>query len=235
MGSLAQATGGKVLMVHQRLAPQNPFPAALLDVFQAYLALLAPPPGSPHQAISPSSIVIAGDSSGTCLASGLLQILLLLGRRKETIFFHGKAIKPSVPAGAALLSVVTDLTNSFPSYEKNADGDIFPIPVEKLPYLERGFPTCSIWPTKPPRANLYCEAEMLSHPLASPAAAIDWSGCCPLWFASGQEQISDSARLVAQTACLQGVRVTLQEYEAMPHTFFWVFAKAPQTRKILID
>ncbi|KAE8320570.1 hypothetical protein BDV39DRAFT_211544 [Aspergillus sergii] len=49
--SLAQATGAKVLLVRQRLAPQNPFPAALLDTFQAYLTLLSPPEGSPHKAV----------------------------------------------------------------------------------------------------------------------------------------------------------------------------------------
>lgn len=222
-------------MVGQRLAPQNPFPAALLDVFQAYLTLLAPPPGSPQQAVLPSSIVIAGDSSGACLSLGLLQVLLQLGRKGSSVEFHGMRVRPAIPAGVALLSPVADLTNSLPSYERNADGDIFPVPIEKLLYLEKTFPTCPIWPAKPARANLYCEAGMLAHPLASPVASDDWHGSCPLWFASGQEQIEDPARLLAQTAYRQGISVTLQEYEAMPHTFFWVFSKAPQTRKILTD
>lgn len=76
---------------------------------------------------------------------------------------------------------------------------------------------------------------MLAHPLASPVAFFDWSCSCLLWFASVQEQIVDGSRLVAQTASSQGVRVVLQEYEGMHHTFFWVFGKAPQTRKILAD
>ncbi|PYI08191.1 hypothetical protein BO78DRAFT_395808 [Aspergillus sclerotiicarbonarius CBS 121057] len=186
-GFLAKATGSKVLMVHQRLAPQNPFPAALLDVFQAYLTLLAPPPGSHHEAIPPSSIVVAGDSSGTCLALGLLQILLRLRRQGKSIVFHGRTIEPNVPAGMTLVSPITELTNSLPSYERNMQTDLFPVPVEKLPFLQPGFPTCSIWPTQPPRADLYCEAGMLAHPLVSPAASEDWSGSCPIWMASGQE------------------------------------------------
>jgi acetyl esterase/lipase len=222
-------------MVRQRLAPQNPFPAALLDVFQAYLTLLAPPPESPHEAISPSSIVVAGDSSGACLALGLLQVLLRLKRRNASITFHGQMVQPAVPSGMALLSAVTDLTNAFPSFERNSDCDIFPVPIEKLPYLERSFPICPIWPTNPARANLYCEAGMLAHSLASPAASEDWSGSCPLWIASGQEQIIDASKLVAQTAHAQGVSVMLHEYERMPHTFFWVYRQAPQTRKILAD
>ncbi|KAF7585251.1 hypothetical protein BBP40_011552 [Aspergillus hancockii] len=234
-GYLAQSTGSKVLMVRQRLAPQNPFPAALLDVFQAYLTLLAPPPGAPHAAIPPTSIVVAGDSSGACLALGLLQILLQLKRRNKSIIFHGQPIEPAVPAGLALLSPVTELTNAFPSYERNQRSDIFPVPVEKLPYLNRSFPTCPIWPTRPPRANLYCEAGMLAHPLASPVAFDDWTGSCPLWLASGQEQIVDGTRLLAQVAHAQGVSVTLQEYEGMPHTSFFVFHQAPQAKKIMKD
>ena len=222
-------------MVRQRLAPQNPFPAALLDVFQTYLSLLAPPPGSPHKPISPSSIVVTGDSSGTCLALGLLQILLRLQRRNETITFHGKRIEPAVPAGLALLSPVTDLPNSFPSFEKHKDWDLFPVPIENLPYLQKSFPTCPLWPTRPARANLYCEAGMLAHPLASPAGCDDWTGSCPLWFASGEEQISDSQRIVAQAAHKQGVSVTLHEYEKMPHVFFQFFRQAPQAQKVLKD
>jgi acetyl esterase/lipase len=222
-------------MVRQRLAPQNPFPAVLLDVFQAYLTLLAPPPGCPHEAVPPSSIVVAGDSSGGCLALGLLQILLRLQRRNASITFHGQIVEPAVPSGMALLSAATDLANSFPSFERNADCDIFPVPIEKLPYLERSFPTCPIWPARPPRANLYCEAGMLAHSLASPAASEDWSGSCPLWIALGQEQIVDASKFLVQTAHAQGVSVTLHEYERMPHTFFWIFGQAPQTRKILTD
>ncbi|TGO42799.1 hypothetical protein BHYA_0005g00640 [Botrytis hyacinthi] len=237
IGSLAKATGGKILMVKQRLAPQNPFPAAFLDTFQAYLSLLAPPSNSPHEAIPARNVVIAGDSSGSALALSLLQVLLQLKRKNTIIKFHGNTIQPAefIPAGLALLSVTTDLVNALPSHKRNTIHDIFPVPIEKLPYLEKSFPTCSIWPTKPARANLYCKAGMLAHPLASPVASFDWSGSCPLWFASGQEQIVDGSRLVAQTAFSQGVPVVLQEYEGMPHTFFWVFSKAPQTRKILAD
>ncbi|KAH8697422.1 alpha/beta hydrolase fold-domain-containing protein [Talaromyces proteolyticus] len=233
-GFLAQSTGSKVLMVHQRLAPQNPFPSALLDVFQAYLTLLSPPPGSPHDRIPPSSIVVAADSSGSCLALGLLQILLRLKRKNASINFHGQSILPTVPAGMTLVSPVSELTNSVPSYQRNAKWDMFP-DMENKPYLEQTFPTCAIWPTRPPRADLYCEGAMLAHPLASPAASNDWCGSCPIWLASGQEQTVDAYRLIAQTAHAQGVSVTIQEYEGMPHTFYFFYRQAPQTKKIMGD
>lgn len=58
---LAKATGGRVYSVRYRLAPQHPFPAALLDALVSYFTLLYPPPGSMHEAVSPRDIVFGGD------------------------------------------------------------------------------------------------------------------------------------------------------------------------------
>ncbi|KAI9042372.1 alpha/beta-hydrolase [Aspergillus affinis] len=234
-GFLAKETGSKVLMVHQRLAPQNPFPAALLDVFQAYLTLLAPPPGALHKAVSPASIVIAGDSSGTCLAFGLLQVLLRLQRSKRTIVFYGQRIEPTVPAGLALVSPIADQTGCLPSYELNVKTDIHPVPMENLHYNQPDFPTCALWPTRPPRSNLYCDGALLAHPLVSPVASEDWTGSCPIWMASGEEQATDTARLIVQLANAQGVSITYDVYEKMPHTFYFYYRQAPQTAKIMTE
>ncbi|KAG5916479.1 hypothetical protein E4U53_004311, partial [Claviceps sorghi] len=58
---LAKLTGGRAFSVRYRLAPQNAFPASLLDCLVAYMTLLYPPPGSFHDAVKPEHIVIAGD------------------------------------------------------------------------------------------------------------------------------------------------------------------------------
>jgi len=58
---LAKLTSGRVYSVRYRLAPQNPFPAALLDALVSYFTLLYPPPGSIHEPVSPSDIVFGGD------------------------------------------------------------------------------------------------------------------------------------------------------------------------------
>ncbi|KAJ5738021.1 alpha/beta-hydrolase [Penicillium malachiteum] len=110
-----------------------------------------------------------------------------------------------VPAGVALLSPVPDLAGAFASFERNAHCDIYPLLIEKLPYLEKRFPTDHIWPTKPPRAKFYCEAGMLAHPLVSTALAEDWSGSCPIWIGMGQEQAQDCSRMVIQEAHRAGV------------------------------
>jgi acetyl esterase/lipase len=234
VSQLSKRTGLPCVTVDQRLAPQHPFPAALLDVFLAYMALLSPPPGCPHPEIPASSIVIAGDSSGGCLALGLLQLLLEINRSGITsIECYGRKIQLGLPAGLTILSGVADLTNSLPSYEVNAKTDVFPPgpPPASLP----GFPCCEIWPSKPPRGNVYCETEMLCHPICSPIMAEDWTGAPPLWFASGQEQVIDGIKIVAKTASSQGVEVIFYEYESMPHTFMWVLSESPQHQKFWDD
>ncbi|AEO64085.1 uncharacterized protein THITE_2109849 [Thermothielavioides terrestris NRRL 8126] len=58
---LAKLTGGRVYSVRYRLAPQHPFPAALMDALMSYLALLYPPEGAFHEPVPPEHIVFAGD------------------------------------------------------------------------------------------------------------------------------------------------------------------------------
>lgn len=58
---LAKLTGGRCYSVRYRLAPQNPFPAALLDALVSYLTLLYPPPRAFHEPVDPKHIVFAGD------------------------------------------------------------------------------------------------------------------------------------------------------------------------------
>ena len=169
---LAGLTRGRTLNVGYRLAPQNPFPAAVLDTLVAYLSLLYPPDLSHHEPIPASSIIFAGDSAGGSLCLSLVQLILsaqnLQKTKTPTVLFHGRDVELSLPAGLALLSVAPDQTASLPSWTVNADSDIFE---DKLPALDPKYPTCALWPTNPPRGNLYCETPMLNHPLVSPVTA----------------------------------------------------------------
>ncbi len=58
---LARAMGARALAIDYRLAPEHPFPAAVSDATTGYRWLLA-------EGVSPSGIVIAGDSAGGGLA-----------------------------------------------------------------------------------------------------------------------------------------------------------------------
>lgn len=65
---IAKLTGGRCYSVRYRLAPQNPFPAALIDALQSYLTLLYPPPGAFHEAVKPENIIVAGDRCADLLS-----------------------------------------------------------------------------------------------------------------------------------------------------------------------
>jgi len=99
---LAQGSGGRVLSVDYRLAPEDPFPAATDDAFAAYSWLL-------DQGVAGNRIVVAGDSAGGGLALGLLLRVRDAGL--------------TLPAGAALMSPWVDLTGSGDSLLANASID----------------------------------------------------------------------------------------------------------------
>lgn len=88
VASIAKAAGARALSVDYRLAPEHPFPAAVDDATTAYRFLLS-------SGVSPSHIVIAGDSAG-----GGLTIATLVNLRDK-----GEAL----PAAGVCLSPWVDL------------------------------------------------------------------------------------------------------------------------------
>jgi epsilon-lactone hydrolase len=92
---LALASQARVLTIDYRLAPENPYPAALEDALASYHWLLA-------QGIDPGQIAIGGDSAGGGLA--LATALCLREARQK------------LPAALFLLSPWTDLTFSGESH-----------------------------------------------------------------------------------------------------------------------
>ena len=99
---LCTAAGARALSVDYRLAPENPFPAAVDDGVAAYRWLR-------RQGVPASSIVIAGDSAGGGLA---LATLLAL-----------KEAGDELPAGGVCMSPVTDHTKSGESMRTKVDLD----------------------------------------------------------------------------------------------------------------
>ena len=57
------------------------------------------------------------------------------------------------------------------------------------------------------------------HPLANPAAVEDWRGCPPVLVVCGEEIATDGAKVVAQQAHLQGVKIRWRQFERLPHCF----------------
>lgn len=109
-GSLICAqTGTRVLCAAYRLAPEDPFPAAVEDALEAYEYLLG-------KGYDPEHIVLCGESAGGGLCYSLCLKLRDLGLPQ--------------PCGIISLSPWTDLTASGESYEKNREID--PSMTEKM-------------------------------------------------------------------------------------------------------
>ncbi|KAI9051259.1 hypothetical protein LZ554_005360 [Drepanopeziza brunnea f. sp. 'monogermtubi'] len=223
---LAKLTKGRCLSVRYRLAPQNPFPAALLDALISYLTLLYPPPGSLHTPVAPEHIVFAGDSAGGNLSLVLLQTILELSRQGLKVTWNGTERALPLPAGVATSSPWTDITHSSQSCTTNQKYDYLPSLASSEHGLKR-YPPDALWPASPPRKNLYAEDAILCNPLVSPLAAKSWAGSCPLFIQTGEELLRDEGRHVAAKAAAQGVRVCYEEYERMPHCFAMVLETLP--------
>lgn len=88
---LARATGGRVLGLNYRLAPEHPFPAPVDDAAKAYRWLLA-------QGVAPRRIAVSGDSAG-----GGLTLALLMKLRDDGV---------ALPACAVPISPWTDMEGS---------------------------------------------------------------------------------------------------------------------------
>ncbi|MBR4759696.1 MAG: alpha/beta hydrolase fold domain-containing protein [Lachnospiraceae bacterium] len=94
--------GFDVLSPDYRVAPANPYPAALQDAVSSYRWLL-------QQGYKPEHIIISGDSAG-----GGLTLALCMFLRDHRI---------AMPAGIITMSAWTDLTKSGDSYQDNYDSD----------------------------------------------------------------------------------------------------------------
>ncbi|MCU1362220.1 MAG: alpha/beta hydrolase [Acidimicrobiaceae bacterium] len=99
---LARRFNAKVVSVDYRLAPEDPYPAALEDAKAAYEGLLS-------QGILPRNIAFAGESAGAGLAIALLLTL--------------KSAAMSMPSSAFLMSPYADLTLSGKSIVDKRDLD----------------------------------------------------------------------------------------------------------------
>lgn len=94
--------GMSVLTVDYRVAPENPYPAALEDAFAAYCYLI-------EDGWFAEQIILAGDSAGGGLAMALCHYLKDKGMQ--------------LPCGIIAMSPWTDLTASGESYDTNYERD----------------------------------------------------------------------------------------------------------------
>ena len=182
VGHMAARARTEAFIPDYRLAPEHPFPAALDDVQAAYHGLV-------ERGVQ--RIIILGDSAGGNLALSLLSILAASP--------SGVTVKP---AGAVVLSPVTDLTLAGRSWESRAIAD---------PYF-----------TRPQVFELVC-SYLAGHdpvdPLASPLYG-SLAGLPPVRAHVGNDEVLlDDAASYVERAIAAGVDATLDVWNGMPHGF----------------
>lgn len=110
VGEISRAAQAAVLLLDYRLAPEDPFPAAVEDGVAAYRWLL-------DQGLKPQNLAIAGDSAG-----GGLAMATLVSARDQGL---------PMPAAAVPISPWSDLTCTNESYKTRAEADPMVTPGSK--------------------------------------------------------------------------------------------------------
>ncbi|TFA97627.1 hypothetical protein CCMA1212_010630 [Trichoderma ghanense] len=227
---LAKLAGGRCYSVRYRLAPQDPFPSALLDALVSYFTLLYPPPDAYHEAVKPCHVVFAGDSAGGNLSLALLQLILQLRRNDTRIQWYGESRTVPLPAGVSCASPWLDITHSSPSWQ-GEDAHPYDYLPKPRPEAIARIPPCDIWPANPPRKQIYVDDDLVAHPLATLLMSPSWEGSPPIWVSTGWEILAYEDKALAMKLFADGVPLVFEEYEAMPHVFAIILSRAPSSRR----
>lgn len=113
--ALVRITGCEIFIPDYRMAPEFPFPAAVLDAADVYVGLL-------DRGVPSNQLLIAGDSGGGGLATSLIAHLRAEGLPR--------------PGALALFSPEVSLELDSPSMTENAGSDVLPWSIPVTPYLQ---------------------------------------------------------------------------------------------------
>ncbi len=195
VGHIARSASAAAFVPDYRLAPEHPFPAAIEDAEACYAALAAD---------GTRRIVLTGDSAGGNLA------LLLLSRA---------AMSANPPSGAAVLSPVTDLAMTAPTWDTRAVAD---------PYFTRSQAEALI-------ASYLGHGVAASSPSASPLYG-EFAGLPPIRVHVGDDEVLlDDSRRYVERAVAAGVDVALDVWEGMPHGFLGGIGRFAAASRALAD
>jgi epsilon-lactone hydrolase len=182
VGHVAARAGARAFIPNYRLAPEHLFPAATEDALASYEGLAKR---------NVYRLALTGDSAGGNLALGLASRIT-----------GGDISVDATLVGVALMSPVTDLTLSSPTYNTRADAD---------PFF-----------TRPQVAELvrsYLGNTDPTNPLASPLHG-RLAGMPPVRVHVGDDEVLlDDSRLYIDRAVGAGVDAKLDVWTGMPHGF----------------
>ena len=193
VGHIAARAGADGFVPDYRLAPEHPFPAAVHDMQECFRGLIERGIGR---------IAISGDSAGGNLALVLLTLLV--------------ASDDVAPVAAAVLSPVTDLALTGPSFETRAEAD---------PYFTRSQVEGLV--------RSYLGDADPKNPLASPLYG-NLAGLPPISIHVGEDEVLlDDSRRYFERAVAAGVNARLDVWEGMPHGFVGSVGKLAAAAKAL--
>ena len=196
---LSQLFNITILRVEYRLCPEHLLPAAVEDTVAIYRALL-------REHISPSQMMIMGDSAGGGLSLLTIQALI--------------AHQLPVPRGVIVLSPWTDLTLSGESYTHNQDIDVM------LSTTDTKWLTVHLLGSN--KAQL-----SLKDPLVSPLFG-SFKGFPPLYINVGTAEIlEDDSRSLFKKAQEEGVDVTFEAGLHLMHVYPIFFSYFPEAENTL--
>ncbi|KAF9131916.1 hypothetical protein BGW39_001152 [Mortierella sp. 14UC] len=225
----------RILTINYRLAPQHPFPAALVDALSCYMWLMdqsvsetfgfdtpSPTPTRPTDNFQPSQIVFMGDSAGGGLA---LSLSLLLRDHAS----------PAIPQPVKIVtwSPWLDLTQALPSFKEHALTDC--IPYEDFTHLHSDAVDDMFRHLEAPehhhqqqrkgsavrqRAQVYCPDTCLRMKYVSPLYETDFSGIPEVLIVCGSaERFANECILLASRLEEQQLPCRIDIHEDMPHIF----------------
>lgn len=215
---LANATGCQVVTVGYRLAPEHPFPAAVLDCHAAtrWLAEHAADLG-----VDPDRLVVGGDSAGGNLAAAVTLLARAEGgpRLAGQLLVYpntdqqsdrprpGRETDPAIDADPA--------TDAGPATDAEPRADTGRAADEQDPLL---FNRHSVdWY----RGHYLADPADAADPLASPLLADDLSGLPPALVVTAEyDPLCDEGERYAQRLREAGVPVRASHYPGMIHGFF---------------
>ncbi|KAI1321066.1 hypothetical protein EDD11_008647 [Mortierella claussenii] len=215
--AMARLGAAKVLSIDYRLAPNSPFPAAVVDAMAAYLYLLNPPADAGFTAIDSKDIVIMGDSAGGGLSFGTMLAIRDAGL--------------PMPAGVIGLSPWLDLLHSLPSVLTNSRSDYIPEEgftqggrgsVKKLAQLATAIGMDEILLKHPdiPEIQYYATNAVLDCPYVSPLVVKSLEGASPMLVIAGDgEMLRDESIVFAEKNAGASPILHLLMYDDMPHVF----------------
>lgn len=196
---LSQLFNVSILHIEYRLSPEHSLPAAVEDTVALYRALL-------RHNVSPSQILIMGDSAGGGLS--LLTVQALITHQLP------------VPRGVIVISAWADLSSSGESYQRNRYTDV-------MLNLDN-----NDWITTQLLGSNYIHLSV-NNSMFSPMFG-SFEGFPPLYITVGTaELLEDDSREVFKKANEAGVNVILEEGLHLMHVYPLLFPYCPEARNTM--